>query len=139
MKKVYNLCPHGCFLQKRNLCFCALKQFNFVLNPLTSKSQSKRYCHRCLSVVLSTLKQRHTNEHTLINFYFHPNVNIEATFGNQFWHNVILSTLKQRGFVKVETMSIDIRRFNFHFQPYNNVARTLSHPRWNNAIFSKLF
>ena len=85
------------------------------------------------------VETRLTNEHSLINFYFHPNVTIEATFGNQFWNNIILSSLKQRGFVKVETMSINIRRFNFHFQPNNNVERTLNHPRWNNAIFSKLF
>ena len=74
-----------------------------------------------------------------LNFPFQPNINIGTTLGNQHRIDVILSTLFQRCFVNVETMSINIRQLNFHFQPNFNVETALVHRHWIDVILSTLF
>ena len=58
-----------------------------------------------------------------LNFHFQPNINVETTFGNRRWIDVILSTLFQRCLLNVET-SKNVRRLNCHFQQNINVETT---------------
>ena len=65
---------------------------------------------------LSTLPcQRWNNvdKHTSAQFHFQPKFNVEITLVHRCWIDVVLPTLFQCCFVKIETTSLNVRRLNF--------------------------
>ena len=122
----------------------------FVIEPLSSEHQHNKYWKSCFNAIFLMTKQRRrsyvdsnigsstwnrsefifNDETTLINirrlnFHFQPNFNVETTLVHRRWINIILSTLFQRCFANVYTISMNVHRLSFNFQPNIRVEKTL--------------